>query len=77
MIPYDYGIVFGIIGFCGSLCGQFIITYIVKKYGRPSWIIFLLLFVIGISSLCLIGIGIYNIVIDIKSGAYLGFNSIC
>lgn len=77
VIPWDYGLAFCFVGFFGSLLGQFVISYVVKRWGRPSWIVFLLVIIIILSSLSLIGLGVYNLVMDIMQGAYLGFSLPC
>jgi uncharacterized membrane protein YfcA len=77
VVPWDYGLVFWCVGFFGSLLGQFVITYVVKRWGRPSWIIFLLIIVIVVSAIALVAMGIYNTIMDVKKGEYLGFKSPC
>ena len=41
-IPADYGLWFGCIGFAAALLGQFVIGYLVKKFQKQSFIVFLL-----------------------------------
>eukprot|EP01080_Neovahlkampfia_damariscottae_P000215 gene215-4461_t len=77
LLPWDYGLFFGFVGLIASIFGQVVVSWVVKKFGRPSWIVFLLAFVVGISTVLLVGLGSYRVILDIIHGAYLGFNPPC
>jgi hypothetical protein len=61
---------------CGAL-GQYGVGVIIKKYKKQSWIVMLVTASIMISGLMMGGVGIYQIVLDIQKGAYLGFKDPC
>jgi uncharacterized membrane protein YfcA len=35
-VPWDYGIVLSIIGFIATLMGQWLVSWLVRRLGRPS-----------------------------------------
>jgi len=55
-----YGILFGIVGVGSSLLSIYLISGIVKKYGRPSIIVFILAGVILISGITISAVGFYQ-----------------
>jgi len=66
-VPQDYGIAMAILGFTGTLTGQTLICYIVKRTGRSSVLVFTLalLFVLAVGAgLAVIGMAIAQIVAD-------------
>ena len=77
VLPWDYGLVFFTIGLLGSLIGQIGLNYIFKRWGRPSWIIFLLGIVIVLSTIAISILTIYQIVLDFYHQVFVGFKLPC
>jgi hypothetical protein len=70
---------YGFIGFIGGLIGQGLVERMIKKFGRPSLVIFLLTFVIAISGLVMAIMGAVdaaNALRD-KNWSEFGFHSLC
>lgn len=50
VLPWDYGSLFAVLGFVAALLGQYIIAKIIKQYGRPSLLVFLIATIIAVST---------------------------
>ena len=65
---------FLVVSAIGSLLGGIIITYLVKKYKRPSILVWIIFVLIAISAIVLPTMGVYRI---FKHGTSLGFEKPC
>jgi uncharacterized membrane protein YfcA len=77
VLPLDYTIWFVVFGFVSSFLGQFIILRIIKSFKRTSFVILLLSLTIAISTALMLTVGIWDVILDIKNGAYMGFRQSC
>ena len=77
MLPSDFAIWYGFVGFVSSYVGQVIMGHFVSKYGRVSYIILSIAVVIAGSTLLMGITGTQEVVADIRSGKHLGFSPIC
>jgi uncharacterized membrane protein YfcA len=70
---------YGFIGFVGGFIGQELVERMIKKYGRPSLVIFLLAFVIALSCVVLTIMGLIDVSNTIKDKNYssFGFTPLC
>lgn len=73
-LVWDYGLVLFILGLMASFLGQTFLNYLVHKYGRKSYIIFSVAFVIATSTLLLV---ITEAVDLFKAGGNHGFVWVC
>jgi len=53
-LPWDYGSALFILGLAASFVGQTVLNWVVKRYNKKSYIIFVIAFVIGSSAILLI-----------------------
>ncbi|OQS04047.1 hypothetical protein THRCLA_03676 [Thraustotheca clavata] len=74
---YDYVFWYILVGFCGGLFGQKVVGFLLKKYNRTSFLVYILAFTIGLSALCMGYIGFQTTKHDIEQGIDLGFSNIC
>jgi hypothetical protein len=65
-----------VIGFFSSICGQTLISYLVRKYHRLSLIVLGLMLVVLLSGVLLLFVGGRNMVHSIQAG-HVGFTSYC
>jgi uncharacterized membrane protein YfcA len=77
LLPWDYGLWFAANGFLAGLVGTLLIGYLVKKFKKQSIIIFFVAVAIFFAALLMCGVGIYNVVRDIRDGVYMGFRTPC
>lgn len=52
-LPWDYGTALFLLGVCASFAGQTTLNWLVKRYNKKSYIIFVIAFVIGTSAIML------------------------
>jgi uncharacterized membrane protein YfcA len=76
-LPWDYSLWYIGVGILAGIIGQFVIGYLIKKFNRYSWTVFLTSILIGISAIMMGGVGIYTTVDDIKQGRSIGFRPLC
>jgi uncharacterized membrane protein YfcA len=76
IIP-DYGMFFSVIGLLSSVVGQSVLGYFVQKYNRRSYIIFVTVLIIFLSTTLLFVSGLFRLLVQIRVGASLGFSNIC
>ncbi|KAL9647295.1 hypothetical protein ABK040_011662 [Willaertia magna] len=76
-LPWDYGLLFGLTGFIAGILGYFFVTYLIERWGKKSILIFCVTLITGSATLLMGGVGIYDIVKDIRTGVYMGFNNPC
>jgi len=74
MLSYDYMAFFMAVGVVGTFIGQTAINYTIKKYGRPSVIVFVVAAVIGIAVILMGVNGILNLV---DGNIDLTFSTLC
>jgi len=74
MISYDYMLFFMAVGVIGTFIGQTAVNYSIKKYGRPSVIVFVVSAVIGIAVILMGVNGILNL---IDGNVDLTFSTLC
>ena len=48
-----------------------------KKYNKASLVVFVVVVTIVVSCMFMLGTGAYKMILDIRSGAYLGFKRFC
>jgi uncharacterized membrane protein YfcA len=77
IIKVDYAAWYFFLGLFSTFIGQLVITRIVKKLNRPSYIIFLVAFVVFTSCLFLISVSVPTVARDFSSSTRLGFTSMC
>lgn len=75
--PVDYAFWLAFFTGVGAVCGKAIIGWVVKRFRRPSIIMFLLAGIICVSVLVMGITGIVDVVDEINSGGSLGFRSFC
>jgi uncharacterized membrane protein YfcA len=76
-LQYDYAAWFALVGFFGGLCGQSLVSFIVKKYKRESIMVYILAGTIGVSTVAMGLVGLSNVLDDLERGVGVGFNSLC
>lgn len=76
-IPLDYGLLYGITGFLSGFVGFFFVTFVVERWGKRSLIILCVAIVLLSATLLMGGVGIYDSVVDLKTGVYMGFHNLC
>ncbi len=57
--------------------GQYLIGKLLKKYNKASFVVFVVVVTIVVSCMFMLGTGAYKMILDIRSGAYLGFKRFC
>jgi uncharacterized membrane protein YfcA len=75
--PVDYAIFLAVATAMGAVIGKAIVGFLVKLYRRPSAIIFLLSFIIGISAVVMAVTGTIDVINDIRQSSNLGFQNMC
>ncbi|KAG2385633.1 hypothetical protein C9374_003448 [Naegleria lovaniensis] len=76
-IPLDYGLLYGLTGFLSGFVGFFFVTFVVERWGKRSLIILCVAIVLLSATLLMGGVGIYDVVVDMKTGVYMGFHNLC
>jgi len=79
MLRFDYTVWYGTIGLIGGVLGKKIVEVLIRRYSRPSIVIFVLAFIIG-SSCFLMGVsGIYDVYESYSAGRTQDFyfNPLC
>jgi uncharacterized membrane protein YfcA len=71
MLPADYGLWLGLLGFASSALGQTLVKAAVKKTGRASLVIFLIASIIAVSTVLLFFIGAANVYHDVVNQQHL------
>ncbi len=77
VLLYDYAGVFLLCGFLASFLGQFVLSRLLKKFQKKSYIIFLILMIIVGSCIMLTAVGIMNVTKSIKYRTGLSFRAVC
>ncbi|KAL6846411.1 hypothetical protein ACP4OV_023859 [Aristida adscensionis] len=75
--PVPYAAYFTAVAFIAAIIGQHCVRKLIDWLGRASLIIFILASMIFISALSLGGVGISNIVHNVKRHQYMGFEDLC
>ncbi|KAL9658746.1 hypothetical protein ABK040_005901 [Willaertia magna] len=76
-VSWDYFLWFYGFGLVSGIIGQLMVTFLMKKFNRPSVIVFIIGVCIVIAALLTLAVGIVNFVSDFKAGKNLGFNNVC
>lgn len=76
-IPEKYALISAALSFVFSVIGLQVIKTLIAKYGRASLIVFAVSIVMGISAALMLFFGSWDVINQIKEGAYLGFGSPC
>ncbi|XP_068471769.1 sulfite exporter TauE/SafE family protein 3-like isoform X2 [Phaseolus vulgaris] len=75
--PVPYALFLTLVAAIAAFLGQHLIDRLVNIYKRASLIIFVLAFTIFISTIALGGVGISNVILEIESNEYMGFENFC
>nr|XP_043612013.1 sulfite exporter TauE/SafE family protein 3-like [Erigeron canadensis] len=75
--PVSYALYLFIVAAIATLFGQKVVRKRIMRLGRVSLIIFVLAFTIFISTICLGGVGISNMIGKMERHEYMGFESLC
>ncbi|WCJ40772.1 Sulfite exporter TauE/SafE family protein [Euphorbia peplus] len=75
--PIPYALYFLAVSIAAVFIGQNVVRKIISMVGRASIIIFVLSSAIFVSTISLGGIGIRNMIEEIKNQEYMGFENIC
>ncbi|MED6144367.1 hypothetical protein PIB30_015150 [Stylosanthes scabra] len=73
----ETAVILAIICFIASLLGLLVVHRAIKKYGRPSLIVFSVSIVMALSIVLMTSFGAMDIWRDYKSGKYMGFKKPC
>jgi len=76
-ILWDYGGTLTVIGFFAATIGQTVLTWLVKKYNKKSYIVFCVVLIIGLSTILLSITGSQRATDQLRFDAYMGFNPYC
>eukprot|EP00298_Acanthocystis_sp_HF-20_P010055 c18644_g1_i3.p2 GENE.c18644_g1_i3~~c18644_g1_i3.p2 ORF type:complete len:121 (+),score=47.14 c18644_g1_i3:421-783(+) len=79
MLRWDYTMWYGAIGLLGGYLGKKIVEVLIKKYARPSIVIFILALIIGASCVLMGVSGIVDVVNSANEGrtSDFQFNELC
>eukprot|EP00298_Acanthocystis_sp_HF-20_P010054 c18644_g1_i2.p1 GENE.c18644_g1_i2~~c18644_g1_i2.p1 ORF type:complete len:483 (+),score=179.39 c18644_g1_i2:31-1449(+) len=79
MLRFDYTVWYGTIGLIGGILGKKIVEVLIKKYARPSIVIFILALIIGASCVLMGVSGIVDVVNSANEGrtSDFQFNELC
>lgn len=75
--PIDYAFYLASSTVVGAVFGKAVVGWIVKKYRRPSIIIFILGGIITVSVVVLVISGIIDVVNEVREGANMLFRGLC
>lgn len=75
--PADYTLFLALTAASGALLGTALIGWVVKRYRRPSLLMFLLAAIIAASLLVMVITGVIDVVNDVRHGANMLFRSLC
>ncbi|KAF0697242.1 Aste57867_12070 [Aphanomyces stellatus] len=73
MLPHNYAIWYGVVGFVGSLLGQIGLSYLIRKYRKTAFVLFVIAGVIGASGTVMGFLGIQVVLLH----GFRGFRSLC
>ncbi|OQS06739.1 hypothetical protein THRCLA_01235 [Thraustotheca clavata] len=73
MLPMDAALWYGIVGFVGGAIGQLGLSYLIKKYRKTAFVLFIIAGVIGASGVIMGLLGVE----DIAHHGFNGFRSLC
>ncbi|CAK4771591.1 hypothetical protein LEN26_017592 [Aphanomyces euteiches] len=73
MLPYDYAIWYGLVGFVGGFVGQVGVSYLIRKYRKMALVMFLIAVVVCTSGVVMGVLGL----LDIMNNGFRGFRSLC
>lgn len=76
-IPWDYGLWYIVFGIGSGMMGQYLIGKLLKKYNKASLVVFIVVGTIVVSCMFMLGTGVYRTILDIQSGASMGFRKFC
>jgi len=76
-LPYKLGGWFMPVGFLAGLFGNYLISYLVKKYKKSSLISFLLSAVIGLCTIALTVTGVLDLIAQSKQPGAFQFEPYC
>lgn len=77
VLNVTYALIFGIGCFIASLLGVWIVGRIVRRSGRPSYVVIILAVVIALGAILTGVFGGRKAILALKSGQHLGFHSFC
>jgi uncharacterized membrane protein YfcA len=77
MLPIDYSILLSILGFISGAVGQFFIDWLVTKYNRKSYVVWVVVAAIAVSSVLLIVSGSLGLAEIVDNGGSLAFREYC
>ncbi|ETW01851.1 hypothetical protein H310_06421 [Aphanomyces invadans] len=73
MLPYDYAAWYGAVGFLGGIVGQLGLSYLVRKYRKTAFVLFVIAGVIAVSGTVMGILGVH----DIIAHGFRGFRYLC
>ncbi|KAG2387586.1 hypothetical protein C9374_001180 [Naegleria lovaniensis] len=77
VISWDYFCWYFVCGILSGIAGQIVVALLMKRFNRPSLIVFIIAIFIAISSILTGAMGIKSLVDNLMQGGYFGFNNIC
>ncbi|KAL6844604.1 hypothetical protein ACP4OV_025263 [Aristida adscensionis] len=75
--PQVSTVYFIVVAFIAAISGQHVVRKLINLLGRASLIIFILAFMIFVSTISLGGVGISNMIHKIERHEYMGFEDLC
>ena len=76
-VSWDYFLWYFAFGLGSGFVGQLLIMFIMKRFKRPSIVVFIIAVSIALAALLTFSVGINNFVNDLKKGKPMGFNDVC
>ncbi len=76
-LPWDYTLWFFVLGLVSGLLGQSLIGFVIKKYNKTHWIVFIVAGVILFSATATTALGLYQTILDILNQKPMGFKPMC
>nr|CAG4717677.1 unnamed protein product [Naegleria fowleri] len=77
VVSWDYFCWYFVCGILSGIAGQVVVALLMKRFNRPSLIVFIIAIFIAISSILTGAMGIKSLVDNLMQGGYFGFNNIC
>lgn len=76
-IPWDYGVMFALIGLLTSVLGQVVIVYVMRKFNRKSILVWTMVVQLTISLALLVVVGGLDLSNRLNNSGFLGFKPLC
>ncbi|KDO26143.1 hypothetical protein SPRG_08504 [Saprolegnia parasitica CBS 223.65] len=73
MLPYERALWYGIVGFAGGVVGQLGLSYLIKKYRKTAFVLFMVAAVIAVSGAVMGVLGLRGVLLH----GFTGFHSLC